>query len=274
MDLESDWTWPGLGLDSDSDLAVLTIRQRIGGKSREEAQKGGNIRRTGCGRDTVGGAGSELSDRRVLGLTGSVRLCCVAECPADTQLVHARLGHPASLTCPYKGEDKVFQSQWSRCQSHIILVYKPPDKPHLHNSSYEGRTTIQEDHTLTLRSVRKGDFGDYCCKLTTYPSGSLERRVRLLEDNWTGLPMMMIIYISCGAGGFVVLLLIIICLVCRKRRRRVRNPVRVPMQASVLSPSGSSAQNLPPSEQKGDPVEENDVDDDEGMYLNVPQVDS
>ncbi|XP_036436726.1 T-cell immunoreceptor with Ig and ITIM domains-like isoform X2 [Colossoma macropomum] len=201
----------------------------------------------------------------------------IRECPADSEMitsqtVRARLGHSASLTCQAKEKVNVVQSQWSRCPDHIILVYKEQPGAHVVNQSYNGHVSTEGYHTLILNRVQEGDFGEYCCKLTTYPSGSLEGRVLLLEedekeDEKYGLPVMMIVYISCGAAGFVVLMGIIIGLVCRKRRRKVRNPIRVPVQ-----PSG-----VPQNKQeKGDPVEVCDEGDDDegGMYLNVPQLDS
>ncbi|XP_036436725.1 uncharacterized protein LOC118814934 isoform X1 [Colossoma macropomum] len=223
----------------------------------------------------------------------------IRECPADSEMitsqtVRARLGHSASLTCQAKEKVNVVQSQWSRCPDHIILVYKEQPGAHVVNQSYNGHVSTEGYHTLILNRVQEGDFGEYCCKLTTYPSGSLEGRVLLLEEDekedekydtlsksfgttkrppsstsqpTAGLPVMMIVYISCGAAGFVVLMGIIIGLVCRKRRRKVRNPIRVPVQ-----PSG-----VPQNKQeKGDPVEVCDEGDDDegGMYLNVPQLDS
>ncbi|KAL7837893.1 hypothetical protein AOLI_G00262970 [Acnodon oligacanthus] len=218
----------------------------------------------------------------------------VRECPADSEIitsqtVRARLGHSASLTCRVKGSVHVLQSQWSRCPDHIILVYQERPGAHVANKSYEGLVSTEGYHTLILKRVQEGDFGEYCCKLTTYPSGSLEGQVQLVEEDekedavsksfgttkrppasstdlpsqpTAGLPVMMIVYISCGAAGFVVLMGIIIGLVCRKRRRKVLNPIRVPVQASGVPQN---------KQDKGDPVEECDED---GMYLNVPQLNS
>ncbi|KAL6464083.1 hypothetical protein MHYP_G00284740 [Metynnis hypsauchen] len=222
----------------------------------------------------------------------------VRECPADSEIitsqtVRARLGHAASLTCQANGSLHVVQSQWSRCPDRIILVYQEKPGAYVANNSYEGLVSTEGYHTLILKRVQEGDFGEYCCKLTTYPSGSLEGQVQLLEEDEkedalsksfgttkhppasstnllpsqpiAGLPVMIIVYISCGAAGFVVLMGIIIGLVCRKRRRKVRNRIRVPVQASSVPLN---------KQEKGDPVEVCDEDDDEaGMYLNVPQLD-
>ncbi|XP_072548773.1 uncharacterized protein [Salminus brasiliensis] len=98
------------------------------------------------------------------------------------QTVYAQLGHSAALTCKVDGSIKVVQSQWSRCPNLTILVFHMEHKDYLSDKRYKGHVSITEYHTLTLQRVQQEDFGEYCCKLTTYPSGSLEGRVHLLED--------------------------------------------------------------------------------------------
>ncbi|XP_072548771.1 uncharacterized protein [Salminus brasiliensis] len=220
------------------------------------------------------------------------------------QTVYAQLGHSAALTCKVDGSIKVVQSQWSRCPNLTILVFHMEHKDYLSDKRYKGHVSITEYHTLTLQRVQQEDFGEYCCKLTTYPSGSLEGRVHLLEDkerkdasrkisgatNTTtpvsfspqpavGLPVMMMVYIGCGSVGVLVLMGIIIVLLCRKRRRRsVRNPA-VPGQASAVPPNVPTGQksSLTHTHRKGAPAnvcneDDEEDEDDADMYLNVPNI--
>ncbi|KAL7823606.1 hypothetical protein AOLI_G00330500 [Acnodon oligacanthus] len=192
----------------------------------------------------------------------------VRECPADSEIitsqtVRARLGHSASLTCRVKGSVHVLQSQWSRCPDHIILVYQERPGAHVANKSYEGLVSTEGYHTLILKRVQEGDFGEYCCKLTTYPSGSLEGQVQLVEeDEKEGLPVMMIVYISCGAAGFVVLMGSSSALSVESGGERylIQSVFQCRLQVSPRT-----------NKIRGDPVEECDED---GMYLNVPQLNS
>lgn len=119
---------------------------------------------------------------------------CLAACLAGDTLitsgpVRARLGQSASLSCKVKDGVHVTISVWSRCSdSSSIAVFAPEHKgPKRENSihisePYTGHVSITEYHTLTVNQLQDGDFGEYCCKMSTFPDGGLEGRVQLLRD--------------------------------------------------------------------------------------------
>ncbi|KAG9281552.1 nectin-3-like [Astyanax mexicanus] len=235
------------------------------------------------------------------------------------ETVYALIGQSVDLICRVNSSGNVIQSQWSRCPDRIIVVFRSEQKYEISDREYQGRVSIQQYHTLTLQSVQRDDFGMYCCKLITFPSGTLEGRVHLLETpdlsnmtttshpspfthhpaadtprNISGEPnttvshnpqqeaglsvMMMVVYISCGSAGALLLLLgIIIFLLCRRRRRRVlRNPVYVPGQSGTAPPNLPQTNDpfLSHAPQQGDTKrvwDEDEDDEDEEMYLNVPK---
>ncbi|KAG7314972.1 hypothetical protein KOW79_022275 [Hemibagrus wyckioides] len=214
--------------------------------------------------------------------------------------VRARLGQSASLSCKVKDEVQVVLSEWTRCTDSSSIAVFNPDQAAEHRSHvkepYTGNVSITEYHTLTIHQVQDADFGEYCCKVTTFPSGSLNGRVHLLKEDGkqvdegkqmdhpksppAGVPVMMIVFITCGVAGFVILTGIISLLLCSKRRRKVRNPVHVvvtaslsPKQPSLLqkdshTPSHTTS-HTPSHSPVRDDEDDDDEDDDDVMYLNV-----
>ncbi|KAF4072763.1 hypothetical protein AMELA_G00251460 [Ameiurus melas] len=99
--------------------------------------------------------------------------------------VRGRLGHSVSLQCKVKDDVKVSLSQWTRCTSLSSIAVFNPVFNSTHNAKimdpYINRVSIKEYHTLTIDPVQDGDFGKYCCTVTTFPRGSLEGQVQLLK---------------------------------------------------------------------------------------------
>ncbi|XP_062844990.1 nectin-3-like protein [Trichomycterus rosablanca] len=183
------------------------------------------------------------------------------------QPVQVRLNQSASLTCRVQGNSTVVQSEWTRCNdSSSIVVFSSTHRLTV-NEPYRDRVRIQDYHTLTLTRVQEEDFGMYCCKITAFPSGSLEGRVHLELTGkeptpLSGSSMMTWIYISCGVAGLIILLLIGIALACKKKKRKIRNPVHVTLRCASVSPHQ-------PSVLQKDPHTPEDEDDEDGMYLNM-----
>ncbi|XP_072548772.1 uncharacterized protein [Salminus brasiliensis] len=188
------------------------------------------------------------------------------------QTVYAQLGHSAALTCKVDGSIKVVQSQWSRCPNLTILVFHMEHKDYLSDKRYKGHVSITEYHTLTLQRVQQEDFGEYCCKLTTYPSGSLEGRVHLLEDKERKDASRKI------SGATNTTTPVSFSPQPARRRRSVRNPA-VPGQASAVPPNVPTGQksSLTHTHRKGAPAnvcneDDEEDEDDADMYLNVPNI--
>ncbi|XP_076866781.1 nectin-4-like [Brachyhypopomus gauderio] len=159
--------------------------------------------------------------------------------------IHTLPNETVSLYCAPRHNTTVFQVQWSHCNdSNYILVFSPTLGLHINDHRYEGRVSMNKYHTFTLKHLQEDDFGEYCCHLTTYPSGSLKGRLLLLkddgkgpsmdtpEDEHEGLSLMMMVYIACGIVVIVLLNGIIIVVVCKKRRRKLRNPKYIISQAA------------------------------------------
>ncbi|XP_053474168.1 uncharacterized protein LOC128603624 [Ictalurus furcatus] len=210
--------------------------------------------------------------------------------------VRGRLGHSVSLQCKVKGEVTVTLSHWTRCNdSYSIAVFYPrSNSTPIANvmEPYMSRVSIEEYHTLNINPVQDGDFGKYCCKVTTFPQGSLEGRVQLLkyeEQNEevdkpksppAGLPVMMIVYITCGVLGFVILTGITVLVFKTKRRSKVRNPMHVTVTPASLTPKQPSLLHTPrdfhtPSHAPSHTPRREDKDDDDyddDMYLTVTNL--
>ncbi|XP_060768657.1 nectin-3-like [Neoarius graeffei] len=213
--------------------------------------------------------------------------------------VRARLGQSASLSCTVKGEVQTVLSVWSRCNDSSTIAVFHPKSPGEHSSSisepYTGLVSITEYHTLTITRVQDGDFGEYCCTLTTFPSGSLKGRVLLLrdeeekenvskqeeeivgeqEEEIVGKPQSppadlpaMIVYITCGVVAFVILTGIITMLLCMKKRRKVRNPVHVTVSRASLSPKQPSLLQKD-SRTPSHTHRRDDEDGEDDLYLNM-----
>ncbi|KAM9440629.1 nectin-3-like protein [Clarias gariepinus] len=212
-----------------------------------------------------------------------IKACLAGDGLTVSDPVEVGLGQSASLSCKVKDELHVTQAQWTRCndsRSIAVLKYETNGKSQASiNELYHGQVSITEYHTLTFHQVREDDFGEYCCKLTTFPSGILEGRVLLLkhkekkvevdttESPPAGLPVMMIVYITCGVVGFVILTGIITVLVFTMRRRKVRNPVHVVVTHTSLSAKQPSFIRKDSDSLRRD--DNNHEDDDGDMYLEI-----
>ncbi|MCJ8748337.1 hypothetical protein PDJAM_G00163820 [Pangasius djambal] len=111
-----------------------------------------------------------------------VKGCLASDDIIMSERVRARLGQSASLYCKVKDELHVTLFEWSRCNdSSFIAVLNPGQGSHI-KEPYIGHVSISEYHNLTITQVQDRDFGEYCCKATTFPKGSLVGRVLLLKD--------------------------------------------------------------------------------------------
>ncbi|KAM4805603.1 nectin-4 isoform X1 [Urocitellus parryii] len=116
------------------------------------------------------------------------------QCPAGvletTDLITVVLGQDAKLPCFYRGdpEEKVEQVAWARVDvnegaQELALLNS---KYGLHTSSaYEGRVEQPPpprdplDGSVLLRNAVQADEGEYECRVSTFPSGSFQARLRL-----------------------------------------------------------------------------------------------
>lgn len=115
-------------------------------------------------------------------------------CPAGeletSDLVTVVLGQDAKLPCFYRGEpgEQVGQVAWARVDAgegarELALLHS---KYGLHVSSpYEGRVEQPPpprdplDGAVLLRNAVQADEGEYECRVSTFPAGSFQARLRL-----------------------------------------------------------------------------------------------
>ncbi|KAG3281084.1 nectin cell adhesion molecule 4, transcript variant X2 [Ictidomys tridecemlineatus] len=116
------------------------------------------------------------------------------QCPAGvletTDLITVVLGQDAKLPCFYRGnpEEKVEQVAWARMDvnegaQELALLNSQYG---LHTSSaYKGRVEQPPpprdplDGSVLLRNAVQADEGEYECRVSTFPSGSFQARLRL-----------------------------------------------------------------------------------------------
>ncbi|XP_004639974.1 nectin-4 isoform X4 [Octodon degus] len=107
-----------------------------------------------------------------------------------SDLVTVVLGQDANLPCIYRGDpgEKVAQVAWARVDTNegtgeLALLHSQYG---LHvNSAYEGRVEQPPpprdplDGSVLLRNAVQADEGEYECRVSTFPAGSFQARLRL-----------------------------------------------------------------------------------------------
>ncbi|KAL2094424.1 hypothetical protein ACEWY4_009143 [Coilia grayii] len=197
--------------------------------------------------------------------------------------VTARVGEDATFRCEVPGAH-VETVEWSHCDQEgapqKLLVFHASTSRLSPSPTHKERVVMTTASSFTLRSVRREDYGAYCCKVNVFPDGVLEEAVYLTEAQEAppntppkhtilGFPPQ-IIYILGGVGGAILLVVIVATvIICKKRRGWVPDYVNVAMHhGRPLSGQDAGGDK---SEVKGADEEEEEEDDEEGLdYLNVP----
>lgn len=105
-------------------------------------------------------------------------------------MVTVVLGQDANLPCIYRGDpgEQVAQVAWARVDANegtgeLALLHS---KYGLHvSSAYEGRVEQPPpprdplDGSVLLRNAVQADEGEYECRVSTFPAGSFQARLRL-----------------------------------------------------------------------------------------------
>lgn len=142
------------------------------------------------------------------------------QCPAGvletTDLVTVVLGQDAKLPCFYRGDpdEKVEQVAWARVDANEgaqeLALLNSQYGLHM-SSAYEGRVEQPPpprdplDGSVLLRNAVQADEGEYQCRVSTFPAGSFQARLRLrVLGKWFPLGMV---------GG---------CCVCVQKHQKLR----------------------------------------------------
>lgn len=101
---------------------------------------------------------------------------------ADEHVIRVPLGGRATFNFNVTQSMIITQTELNRCTNEKVLVFSPKYGLNILENSYEGRFFSLANHSLVLDKIRESDFGMYCCKLTTFPNGSLGRKIKLLRE--------------------------------------------------------------------------------------------
>ncbi|XP_065106509.1 uncharacterized protein [Paramisgurnus dabryanus] len=158
----------------------------------------------------------------------------------DEHVINAFLGDKATISFNVTGSTTINQIELNRCTDQKIFVFNKLYGLHMQDQNYDGRVSVQPPHVILAR-LQESDFGTYCYKLTTFPQGSLEGKIKLVrktksgEDLYqyspnntrhsvdpSGPPIIMIIGLTCGIG-LALLCGVIGGVVCHKKDRERPN---------------------------------------------------
>ncbi|XP_051552412.1 uncharacterized protein LOC127440073 isoform X2 [Myxocyprinus asiaticus] len=197
----------------------------------------------------------------------------------DEDVIQSVLGGSASFSFKVTGDMTVTQTELSRCPDQKVFVFSPQYGLSILDNIYAKRLSVESNHSFQLEKLQESDFRTYCYKLTTFPDGSLTGEIKLVKKTDNGhstlsepsdSPITMIISLTCGIG-FAVLCGIIAGVVCYKKRSKVQNPVHTALHSGSRPYSQPSVlqidQDQPSSTRR---QSEEEVENDDGNYLNVP----
>ncbi|XP_065106510.1 uncharacterized protein [Paramisgurnus dabryanus] len=142
----------------------------------------------------------------------------------DEHVINAFLGDKATISFNVTGSTTINQIELNRCTDQKIFVFNKLYGLHMQDQNYDGRVSVQPPHVILAR-LQESDFGTYCYKLTTFPQGSLEGKIKLVrktKSDPSGPPIIMIIGLTCGIG-LALLCGVIGGVVCHKKDRERPN---------------------------------------------------
>ncbi|XP_055055007.2 uncharacterized protein [Misgurnus anguillicaudatus] len=180
----------------------------------------------------------------------------------DESVINAFLGDKATIRFNVTGSTKITQIELNRCTEQKIFVFSPEHGLNIQDQNYDGRVSVEKTHII-LERLQESDFGTYCYKLTTFPLGSLEEKIKLVREttnDTSGPPIIMIIGLTCGIG-LAVLCGVIGGVVCHKKRHVVH---------IVLDPKSLPVLQKDRERPNGTPTQRDEEEDhNDGNYLNV-----
>ncbi|KAI1903122.1 hypothetical protein AGOR_G00023950 [Albula goreensis] len=191
--------------------------------------------------------------------------------------VTSMTGSTVTLTCDVDEVGVVIQVEWYRCDGRKVLVFHR-EFGESFSPDYQERISGVTLKGFTLLQMRANDSGAYCCKLSTFPHGTLQGSISLLLQAETAqVPSSQTVYIVGGVVLVAVLgVLTALLMFFKGRRSKVRHPVHVTVHTQGLPRNHQSFLQASPPYPKKEGQQKKDVkEEEEGTdYFSVMTSDS